>query len=121
MRHAILRGAWRPLLALFGATRDRAHIDVGSERIEVCFGWFQADLPRGDLLSASRSRWPWYGGIGWRIGARTLALIGALRGVVELRLRAPHRTRIALIPLRYDRLFISLEDPEAFLADLGLG
>ena len=120
MRHAMKLGAWRPLLALFGGTRPRAYVDVEPDTVTFRFGAFEARIPRADVSGASRARWPLLGGIGWRIEPGAVALIGSLQNVVEVRLRQPHRVSVLWIPVNALRVFVSLEDPEAFLADLGV-
>jgi hypothetical protein len=121
MRHAMKLGAWRPLLAVFGGTRPRSYVDVEPDTVTFRFGTFEARIPRADVSGASRAHWPVLGGIGWRIGPGVVALIGSLQNVVEVRLRQPHRVSVLWIPVKARRVFVSLEDPEAFLADLGPG
>ena len=75
MRHHIQLGAWKPLLLLFGATRDKAYIDVSEGMVTFRFGFFETTIPKEEVVSAHRSRWPTVGGIGWKIGGRgTLGL-----------------------------------------------
>jgi len=113
-------GAWRWLLALLGARRRSSYVDVDDETLTIRFGGLEAVIPRSDVVSAVRTRWPAIGGIGWRIGRSSLGLIGSLEGVVELGLGVKHKARVALIPMSYDRLFVSLEDPDGFVAALAL-
>jgi len=65
-------------------------------------------------------RWPWYYGLGWRTNLRGLVgVVASMRGVVQIRFR--QRQRVGIIPLvklRCDRLAVSLEEPEAFMAAL---
>lgn len=121
MRYRIRRGALRPVLALFGGTEHGSYVDVGPMAVRFRFGpLFDEEIPRSELARARRARWPWYGGIGWRLSAGgVVGLIGALQGVVELELREPRRVRVIGIPWRCRRIFVSLEDPSAFLAELG--
>jgi hypothetical protein len=119
MRHAMKLGASSPLLALFGGTRHRASVDVEPDTVTFRFGAFEARIPRFDVSGASPVPWPLYRGIGWRIGPGAVALIGSLQNVVEVRLRQPHRVRVLGIPVRARRVSVSLEQPAAFLSDLG--
>lgn len=49
-----------------------------------------------------------------------MGLIGSPAGIVEVRLVRPRRTRIVLCPYTYNRVFVSMCDPSALLADLDL-
>ncbi len=120
MRHPMKLGVWRPLLALFGGTPSRSYVDVEPDIITFRFGGFEARVPRADISGATRTHWPILGGIGWRVGPGAVALIGARQNVVEVKLRHPHRMSVLLLPINARRVFISLEEPEAFLAELGL-
>ena len=118
MRHPIKLGAWYPLLALLGATRRRSYVDVDEGVVTFRLGAWRLRVPRADVADAAPARWPWYGGIGWRIGPGTVGLIGSLAGVVRVTLSTPHRTRVVFIPVRMRQVFVSLENPESFIADL---
>ncbi|PTL76120.1 hypothetical protein [Vitiosangium sp. GDMCC 1.1324] len=111
-------GAWSPLLTLFGGTPSRSYVEVAPDSVTFRFGAFVARIPLADVSGASRAHWPLLGGIGWRIGPGAVGLIGSLQNVVEVTLRQPHRVRVMGIPVKARRVFVSLEDPEAFLADL---
>jgi hypothetical protein len=119
MRHAMKLGALSPLLALFGGTRSRSYVEVEPDSVTFRFGIFEARIPRADVSGASPAHWPLIGGIGWRLGPGAVGLIGSLQNVVEVRLRQPHRVSLLLLPVNARRVFVSLEDPQAFLADLG--
>jgi hypothetical protein len=119
MRHAMKLGASYPLLALFGGTRQRSYVEVEPETVTFRFGAFEARIPRSDVSGASPVPWPLLRGIGWRIGPGAVALIGSLQNVVEVRLRQPHRVRVLGIPVMARRVSVSLEQPAAFLSDLG--
>ena len=121
MRFAIKRGAWRPLLALLGGTKRRSYVELTDEELTLSFGFLEETMPRSHVVQAREARWPVWGGVGWRMGPGTLGLIGALSGIVELELEPPHRTRVLWIPLDYHRVFISLEEPAAFLRALAQG
>lgn len=112
-------GAWRPLLTVLGGTHHRSYVEVERDTVTFRFGAFEARIPRADVSGASRAHWPLLDGIGWRIGPGTVGLIGSLQNVVEVRLQQPHRMSVFLIPVKARRVFVSLEDPQAFLTDLG--
>lgn len=120
MRYRIRRGVLRPLIALLGGTEQGSYVDLDPDAVRVRFGpLFDQRIPRDQIGGARLSRWPWYGGIGWRLGTGgVVGLIGSLEGIVEIELRAPVRVRVAGIPWRCRRLFLSLEEPVAFLSEL---
>jgi hypothetical protein len=109
---------WRPLLLLFGATAGRSYVELAEDRLEARFGWlFRHSFPLGDIEGAARRSWPWLYGIGWRSNLLgVLGLIGSRAGVVEIRLR---QRRSLWVLLRFNRLAVSLEDPDRFLEALG--
>ena len=110
---------WRFLLGLFGVTTARAYLQLDGERLVVRFGWYRLELPRAQIAAVEEGRWPWWGGIGWRISAGRLGLIGATAPVVYIRLARPHRTRLLGIPLQLRELWVSVDDPAAVRAALG--
>lgn len=120
MRYRIRRGIFRPLLTVLGGTAEGSYVDVGPAAVRFRFGFlFDEEIPRAELARVRRSRWPWYGGIGWRLGVPgVVGLIGSLDGIVEIELREPRRVRFLGIPLRCRRVFVSLEDPGGFLREL---
>ncbi len=120
-RFAIRRDPiWRPLLALFGGTAGGSFVEVRDDAVRVRFGLgFDTTVPRAEIAEAAPTRYPLLGGIGWRTNLRGgVALVGSTRGVVRLRLAAPCRARLFGFPLRCRDLYVSLEEPEAFLAAL---
>jgi hypothetical protein len=115
--------AWRPLLAVFGATPARSFVEVGRESVRFRFGpGFDQTIPREEIEEATLAHWPAIGGIGWRlwIGAHggVVGLIGSLRDVVEVSLEDPRKVRVLGIPFTTRRIYVSLEDPERFVEEL---
>ena len=119
-RFAIRRSSWvAPLLVLFSATKDRSWAEVSSDAIRLQFGWHRLEVPRSDIRYVHRVRWPWYAGLGWRSNLRTVVgYVGSYEGVVEFAVDPPVKTRLVGIPINLERLYVSLEDPDGFLATL---
>ena len=115
MRFPIRLGTWRPLLAILGARKGRAFVDVEPEKITFRFGGHLVEVPPSQILAAEKTTWAWWAGIGWRVGRDSFAMIGALDGVVRLDLASDRSMKVVGISHRYDRLYVSLEDPKAFL------
>lgn len=108
---------WAPVLLITGATSTNTFIDLGDEDVRFDFGLvFDRTIKRDEIESAHRRAWQWWMGIGMRANLRGLiGLIGSQEGVVEVKLK--HKQRAwGVIPC--DRIAISLQDPDAFLAAL---
>ncbi len=109
---------WRPLLLGGGVTRVNSYVEISADDVTFRFGfWFRRTFQRGDIEGAAPGRWPiWLGGRLVQLLRGEIGLIGSFRGVVELRLRT--RARWGLAP--FDRIAVSLEDPDGFIAALSL-
>ena len=108
-----------PLLIPFGVTRERAFVQVGERELRVCFGpLFDYRFPLEAVETVGPTPWPLWAGIGPRVDFRgTVAFVGAYENTVELRFKERQRVRM-LVPMPCDRLIVSMEDPEAFIAAL---
>lgn len=106
-----------PLLWPFGVRGPRAVARLEPGRLHLHFGaLFDHGFPLTDIEHVGRSSWPWWMGMGLRIGLdRKLGLIGSLQGIVCLHFREPVRVQ-SLLPLRCQDLYLSLEDPGGFIA-----
>jgi hypothetical protein len=120
MRHPMRLGpVWRPLLALFGGTPGDSFVDVGPEEVRFRFGFtFDQRIPRAQITGVVPVKHSWWMGIGWKIGPGVVALIGDSAGVVEVRLRESRRVRLLGIPWRYQRLRVSLQEPDSFISEI---
>ena len=126
MKHArpkkfpvLISGRWRLLLAPFGVTQERAFVQVGERELRVCFGpLFAYRFPLAAVETAAPVRWPLWAGIGPRVDFRgTVAFVGAYEKTVEVRFAERQRVRM-IAPVPCERLIVSLEDPEGFIAAL---
>ncbi|MCH8815514.1 MAG: hypothetical protein IH957_10560 [Chloroflexi bacterium] len=106
---------WRPFVLIGGATRDNSYVEVTDEGITLCFGLlFKRTIPRGDVKDVFVRSWPLWYGIGWRSNLRgVIGLVGSYTGVVEIRLNKRSRAW-GVFPC--DRICVSLEHPDAFIA-----
>lgn len=107
----------RPLLFPLRATGERAVARVGTGRIEVEFGvLFRGRFPLEQVEHIGHDAWPWWGGLGVRLGTRGRAyVLGSSQGVVRLHFTRPQRV-YAPIPWRCSELYLSLHDPGGFIA-----
>lgn len=111
----------RPLLLALGATRGGSFVEVDGRELRVRFGpLFDERLPLAEIAEVLQpAHWPLIGGIGWRTDFRgAVGLIGSTRGVVLVRLARPRRVRLFLLPLSLRELYVSLEQPAEFAAEL---
>lgn len=109
--------ALRPLL--HGLRMGGGTAELIDDELRITMGWaFRARLPRADLRSARGTRPVLFGwGVhGW--GSRWAA-IGSAKGVVRVDLSRPGRAVVCGVPVQVATLWISLEDPDGFLAALG--
>ena len=106
---------WRPFMLIGGATRENSYAEVTDDGITVCFGLlFKRAIPFGDVKEVFARSWPFLYGIGWRSNLRgVIGLVGSYSGVVEIRLNERSRAW-GVFPC--DRIGVSLEDPEGFIA-----
>lgn len=106
-----------PFLLPIGAVGARAVVRLAGGRIRVTFGvLFDHTFPLEQVVDIRRSGWPWWRGLGLRVGlGGRVGLIGSTEGVVCLRFRVPQRVRV-VVPLRCTELHVSVVDPEGLLA-----
>ena len=123
--HFLIRRAWllRPLLILVGFTRDsNSYSAIEGEELRIRFGWFfNQAVPLAEVASVAPMRWPWYYGLGWRANlAGLIGLVASFEGVVEVRLKQRRKVGgiLPFVKLPCDRLAISLEQPDQFIAAL---
>ena len=105
---------WQPLLLVGGATNENSYVELRDNDVRLRFGYpFDQTLALSDIESVQEITWAWWQGVGWRSNFMgQMGLIGAYRGVVELKLREPQR-RWGIF--RYQRLAVSLEEPQRFV------
>jgi hypothetical protein len=109
----------RVLFAIGGHGPRVTYVDVSAETVYVRAGWiFRMDIPRSSLRRAFRRSNPW-----WNMGGTQTnmlgcwAVSGSYRNIVALDLDPKARGRLfSLFPISACRLFLSLEDPDGFLA-----
>lgn len=109
---------WRPVLLAFGGIQSNSFVDVTDEVVHFHFGFvFDRTVARDDVESVTRRDWPWWMGVGWRSDLRGLiGLIGSHDDVVEVKLKGRQRAWGFVFPV--DRIAVSLEKPDEFIAEL---
>ena len=118
-RFPIRFGVLRWLLVVLGTGPRFSHVDVDFDTVRATMGWaFRSTIPRPSIVKAYKDRNMW-GGIGvhgWR--GRWL-VNGSVSGIVTMEIDPPARGWVIGVPVRLRKLHVSLEDPDAFLAELG--
>ncbi|MGH8999693.1 MAG: peptide-methionine (R)-S-oxide reductase MsrB [Acidimicrobiia bacterium] len=116
IRHSKAKGR---LLTLLGIPRRRSYVEMTATGLAVRMGWaFRARIPGVVLAGAEPAPDVRFttGVHGWR--GRWL-VNAASDGIVELVLSETVRAWVAGFPIRLRRLRVGLDDPDAFLSDLG--
>ncbi len=112
--------AFRALFALLGAGASHDYVELGPVGLRVRLGWlFRAEIPRSSLGAATHhaDMYGGWGAHGWR--GRWL-VNGSSKGIVEVAVDPVARASLmGFWPLRLRTLWVSLEDPDGFLAALG--
>jgi hypothetical protein len=109
-----------PLMFVVGAGPSTAHIEIDGDVLRVKMGWFwfRATIPLRSIVHARRSANAWFS-----IGIHTDVMHGWIVngspfGMVQLTIEPPAEGRFAGLPIQVGNLWLSLEDPDAFLAAL---
>jgi hypothetical protein len=111
----IRRSRWSlPFLWPLSPGRPTASVEDG--RLVVRMGLLgRADVPLERVAAAGTMDWPWWGGLGVRIGRGLVGFVAASGRVALVDLTAPTRVRA---PLGWDAtsLAIGVEDVDGFIA-----
>ncbi len=113
--------AWKWLLALFGATADRAQVRLHPDALDVEFGPFRERLSLSEVsaVEVAFREVPWWRrSLGWRTDlVGRVALVGRSANLVRLTLEPARRVRVFPgLWARCRELLVSLEEPDAFVA-----
>jgi hypothetical protein len=90
-------------------------VQIDDQTLELRLGALgRASVPLGLIQRASMMKWPWWAGLGVRIGRGVVAFVSESGPVVLLELSAPLEIRA---PLRWhtERIVVRVSDPEGFL------
>jgi hypothetical protein len=119
-RFAIRRERWvRPFLWPLAGTASRSYVDVSVDGVRIKYGFFDMRIALDEIESVQPGRWPWWGGLGWRSNlVGRIGLVASYRGIVDIRLRSRRWVWLVIVPAPCNRVTLSLEDPDAFLAAL---
>lgn len=114
--------SFRGLFAALGAGARHDFVELRGETLRVQLGWmFKVSFPRAAVTAALHhpDMFGGWGAHGWR--GRCL-VNGSSAGIVELDLQPGQRAwLLGIWPLTLRVLYVSLEDPDGFLAAVGSG
>jgi hypothetical protein len=96
--------AWGPL---------EAEIDQSAVRVRM--GWIgSAQIPLELIDRVGRMDWPWWGGIGARLGKGLVAFVASSGSTVTIELSAPLKVR-APLGWTTSKVLIAVEDVDGFI------
>lgn len=116
----LVSGLGSLMLLPFGVTRRSAVAQLRDGKLHVQFGpMFDQTFGLDEIEAVEASHWPVWAGIGPRLNFRgAVGLIGAYRNVVQVTFKEPQDVRMFVIPASCERLYLSLEEPDAFIEAL---
>jgi hypothetical protein len=110
---------WRAPLLIIGVTPAKAQVTIEESSLRIRYGLYEEALPLADVVSVEPIRWPWYYGVGLRLGAGALGYVGAYHGVVRVTLRSPHALAVMFrLRMQFKAVALSLRDPDGFIQAL---
>jgi hypothetical protein len=111
---------WRAPLLVVGATPQNCYVILGDDGMHFRFGWgFNRTIPYDQVAAIFPRSWPILYGVGVRSNLRgVIGLTGSFHDVVEVRLKKRAGNWAVIYPV--DRIAVSLEEPEEFIAELSL-
>jgi len=108
-------------MRLFGFAGKRAYVELDDEAITFRYGTATERVPLAEVESVGPRAWPYYYGLGAKIGPdRGVAYVASFDGVVQVRFTNPRPMNV-WGPFRSSAarcVTLSLEEPEAFMAAL---
>lgn len=109
----------RPLLSALGMGPGLSGVEVEDGQLRVRMGWaFRARVPCGTIRRAEPATHPVWGGWGVHGWNGRWLVNGSSHGIVRLDLDPDQSAVVCGVPVRLRTLWLGLDDPDAFLADL---
>ena len=109
----------RPLLAVLGMGPSFSGVEVVGEQLRVRMGWaFSACVPCSAIDQAELAAHPIWGGWGVHGWNGRWLVNGSSHGIIRLDFDPDQRASVCGVPVRLSTLWLSLENPDALLAEL---
>lgn len=122
MRYPILIARpWQGLFRLFGFSPDRAYAELNEHGLRLRFGTADERIPLAEIAGVARRRWPWYYGLGAKIGPDGgVSYVGSPDGVVRIDFTKPRPMNVwgPFHKSTACSAIASLADAGAFIEDL---
>jgi hypothetical protein len=114
-----LRRGWPGRIFLAPLCPRQPYVELTGDAVRVRMGGLgKADVPLPAIARVGRMNWPWWGGLGVRLGGGGLVAYIARSGPAALfDLAEPTKVRMPL-PWTTQRIAIAVDDLEGFLAAL---
>lgn len=122
MRFAIsYTSVFTALAVVTGTGPAQSGVNVEADRIDVRMGWaFRASIPRSSVTEVEQvDRIPPLYGFGVHGWGGRWAVNGSQRGAVRVTIDPPADARVVFVPVKLRELYLSLEEPEAFVVAAG--
>ena len=104
-------------MGALGMSPHRSYVEIDGDTIRARMGWaFQADIHRRAIVSAERRKGYVWWAYGVHGGRGRWIVNGSGHNIAKLRLDPPARARVLGVPIKLRELWVSLEDPDGFLA-----
>ncbi len=108
------------LIIPFGVSRKRSFAQLHDGELHVRFGpMFDERIPLDSIEAVELTKWPRWAGVGPRTDFRgNVGLIGSYSNTVKMTLKKPMDVHLFVLPVTCRKLYISLEDPDAFMQEI---
>jgi hypothetical protein len=108
------------LFTLLRVGPAQSSIDVSDQHIHVRMGWSGLlTIERSAIVTAELSKKPFGYGAGVHGKRGKWVFNGSDDGIVKLTFDLPQHGRVLKFPIKPHELYLSLEDPAGFLAEIG--
>jgi hypothetical protein len=107
-----------PMLRTFGTTRETSYLAIEGGALEVSMGrWFHERIALDQIASLAPSDWPWWGGLGVKVGHHGVGVVGSSENIVNIKLKTTQKVHVVVV-VEVEQLWVSVEDRDGFLAAL---
>lgn len=107
-----------PFMKTMGVSREDSFIEVDKETLHVRMGrWFDEKIPVARIKAIAPSDWPWWGGLGVKLGHHGVGVVGSMDHIVNIKFSEEIRVRV-LFEVGVEQMWVSLEDRDGFLRAL---
>ena len=100
---------------------NSAYVEVGADSVEARMGYaFRGSIPLKSITTTTKlGKVPWSYGIGVHGWGGHWVVNGTLHDLVRLQIEPPAKAQVLGVPVKLKDLWVSLEDPDGFLAAIG--